>query len=101
MIQPAREGSEVIAGGSIDDIVRLMQAGIPASEAVLPKTCEFIEKHGIHARATTKRESATCPNGSSEDGHDLSGFQVPKSAIRPRTQALRLLGAKPRRSLPT
>jgi predicted ATPase len=38
MIQPAREGSEVIAGGTKDDIVSLMQAGISASEAVLPKT---------------------------------------------------------------
>lgn len=38
MIQPAREGSEVIAGGTQEDIVRLMQEGIPASEAVLPKT---------------------------------------------------------------
>lgn len=38
MIQPAREGSEVIAGGTKGDIVRLMQAGIPASEAVLPRT---------------------------------------------------------------
>jgi predicted ATPase len=38
MIQPAKEGSQVISGGTRDDIVSLMQAGIPASEAVLPKT---------------------------------------------------------------
>ena len=38
LIQPAEEGSRVMAGGSQQEIVDLMQAGIPASEAVMPKT---------------------------------------------------------------
>lgn len=48
MIRPAEEGSEIIEGASVQAIVRLMQAGIPASEAVLPRTetnqMSFIDK---------------------------------------------------------
>lgn len=38
LVRPAAEGSEIIQGASRDDIVKLMQAGIPASEAILPQT---------------------------------------------------------------
>jgi hypothetical protein len=38
MVQPGSEGSVVIEGASVDDIVKLMESGIPASEAVLPRT---------------------------------------------------------------
>ncbi len=38
LVQPALEGSEVIEGAGPDGIVRLMQSGLTASEAVLPRT---------------------------------------------------------------
>jgi predicted ATPase len=38
MVQPGSEGSVVMEGASVDDIVKLMESGIPASEAVLPRT---------------------------------------------------------------
>jgi predicted ATPase len=38
LVQPASEGSKVTGGAAHSDIVRLMQAGIPASEAILPRT---------------------------------------------------------------
>lgn len=38
LIQPAAEGSEVVEGAGPNGIVRLMQSGLTASEAVLPKT---------------------------------------------------------------
>lgn len=38
MVQPGGEGSEIIEGASVDDVVKLMESGIPASEAVLPRT---------------------------------------------------------------
>lgn len=38
LVQPAFEGSKVTEGAAHSDIVRLMHAGIPASEAVMPKT---------------------------------------------------------------
>lgn len=38
MVQPADEGSEVLVGASIKEISRLMKAGIPASEALMPRT---------------------------------------------------------------
>ncbi|MHB8835977.1 MAG: AAA family ATPase [Candidatus Methylomirabilia bacterium] len=38
LVQPAAEGSEAIVSATRKDIVRLMQSGLSASEAVLPKT---------------------------------------------------------------
>jgi predicted ATPase len=38
LVRPTNEGSEVVVGASIKDVSRLMNAGIPASEAVLPLT---------------------------------------------------------------
>lgn len=38
MVQPADEGSEVSVGASIKEVSRLMKAGIPASEALMPRT---------------------------------------------------------------
>ncbi len=38
MVRAGREGSEVIESASVEDIVQLMDSGIPAGEAVLPKT---------------------------------------------------------------
>ena len=38
MVQPADEGSEVLVGASIKEVSRLMKAGIPASEALMPRT---------------------------------------------------------------
>jgi len=38
LVQPADEGSKVLVGASIKEVSRLMKAGIPASEAVMPKT---------------------------------------------------------------
>jgi predicted ATPase len=38
LVQPAPEGSEVIGGAGPGGIVRLMQSGLTASEAVLPRT---------------------------------------------------------------
>ncbi len=38
LVQPADEGSKIIESASVNQIVRLMQAGIPASEAILPRT---------------------------------------------------------------
>ena len=38
LVRPTNEGSEVIVGASVKDVSRLMSAGIPASEAVLPLT---------------------------------------------------------------
>ncbi|CAN5428086.1 ATP-binding protein [soil metagenome] len=38
LVQPAKEGSKVIEGANQQEIVRLMQAGLPASEAVMPRT---------------------------------------------------------------
>jgi hypothetical protein len=38
LVQPADEGSKVLVGASIKAVSRLMQAGIPASEAVMPTT---------------------------------------------------------------
>jgi len=38
LVQPTNEGSEVVDGASLKDVSRLMSAGIPASEAVLPLT---------------------------------------------------------------
>lgn len=38
LVQPADEGSNVLVGASIKEVSRLMKAGIPASEAVMPKT---------------------------------------------------------------
>ena len=38
LVQPTNEGSEVVDGASLKDVSRLMTAGIPASEAVLPLT---------------------------------------------------------------
>lgn len=38
LVRPTNEGSEVVVGASIKDVSRLMNSGIPASEAVLPLT---------------------------------------------------------------
>ncbi len=38
LVQPASEGSRITEGASVPEIVRLMRAGIPASEAILPRT---------------------------------------------------------------
>ena len=38
LVQPTQEGSEIVSGVSVKAITGLMQAGIPASEAVLPRT---------------------------------------------------------------
>ena len=38
LVQPADEGSEVVVGASIREVTRLMKAGIPASEALMPRT---------------------------------------------------------------
>ena len=38
LVQPADEGSKVLVGASIKAVSRLMKAGIPASEAVMPTT---------------------------------------------------------------
>lgn len=38
IVRPAKEGAEICSGGDNGEIVELMQSGIPASEAVLPKT---------------------------------------------------------------
>jgi predicted ATPase len=38
LVNPAREGSEIVSGAQVNDIYRLMQIGIPASQAVLPRT---------------------------------------------------------------
>jgi len=38
LVQPEDEGSNVLVGASIKEVSRLMKAGIPASEAVMPKT---------------------------------------------------------------
>jgi predicted ATPase len=38
LVQPAEEGSRITVGAEVEEIVRLMQSGIPASEAVLPQT---------------------------------------------------------------
>lgn len=38
LVQPATEGSEVIEGAGTGGIVKLMQSGLTASEAVLPRT---------------------------------------------------------------
>lgn len=38
LVQPADEGSEVLVGASIREVTRLMKAGIPASEALMPRT---------------------------------------------------------------
>ena len=38
MVMASGEGSKIVEGASQEDIVKLMESGIPASEAVLPKT---------------------------------------------------------------
>ncbi len=38
LVQPAEEGSKINVGASEQEIMRLMQSGVPASEAVLPRT---------------------------------------------------------------
>jgi predicted ATPase len=38
LVQPAEEGSEVVVGASIKEVTKLMKAGIPASEALMPRT---------------------------------------------------------------
>ena len=38
LVQPAEEGSKILVGASINEVSRLMKAGIPASEAVMPRT---------------------------------------------------------------
>ncbi|MGH9837655.1 MAG: AAA family ATPase [Blastocatellia bacterium] len=38
LVKPTREGSEVVSGVSVKEITGLMHAGIPASDAVLPRT---------------------------------------------------------------
>lgn len=38
LVRPGNEGSEIVVGVSLRDVSRLMSAGIPASEAVLPLT---------------------------------------------------------------
>lgn len=38
LVQPADEGSKIVESASVDQIVKLMQSGIPASEAILPRT---------------------------------------------------------------
>ena len=38
LVRPTNEGSEIVVGASLKDVSRLMSAGIPASEAVLPLT---------------------------------------------------------------
>jgi predicted ATPase len=38
LIQPTQESSEIVAAASIAQVVALMQRGIPASQAVLPRT---------------------------------------------------------------
>jgi predicted ATPase len=40
LVEPGTEGSVIIEGASRTDITRLMQAGIPASEAILPHTLD-------------------------------------------------------------
>ena len=35
---PKGEGSRIVVGASIKNVVKLMQAGVPASEAILPRT---------------------------------------------------------------
>jgi hypothetical protein len=37
-VRPGENGSEVITAASVEQIRRLMEASIPASEAVLPRT---------------------------------------------------------------
>jgi predicted ATPase len=38
LVKPTQEGSEVVTGAAVREISELMQAGIPASDAVLPHT---------------------------------------------------------------
>ena len=38
LVQPSREGSEIVAGAAHRQICRLMEAGLNAAEAVLPHT---------------------------------------------------------------
>lgn len=38
MVQPAKEGSSIKEGASVNEIVKMMQAGLNASEAVVPRT---------------------------------------------------------------
>lgn len=38
LVQPAEEGSKVFVGASIKQVSQLMNAGIPASEALMPRT---------------------------------------------------------------
>jgi hypothetical protein len=38
LVQAASEGSEVLEGANQHDIVQLMQAGLTANEALLPRT---------------------------------------------------------------
>jgi predicted ATPase len=51
LVQPAREGSEIKEGASVKDIVKLMQAGIPAGDAIMPRTetkeMTFFDKLGL------------------------------------------------------
>jgi hypothetical protein len=51
LVQPAEEGSKVVEGASRRDIVGLMQSGIPAAEAILPRTetkqMAFFDKMGL------------------------------------------------------
>ena len=51
LVQPAEEGSKVVEGASIREIVDLMQSGIPAGEAILPRTetkqMAFFDKLGL------------------------------------------------------
>ena len=51
LVQPAEEGSKVVEGASIREIVDLMQSGVPAGEAILPRTetkqMAFFDKLGL------------------------------------------------------
>ncbi|HWQ36091.1 MAG TPA: AAA family ATPase [Blastocatellia bacterium] len=38
LVQPTQEGSEIISAVSVGQIIKLMEAGVPASQAVLPRT---------------------------------------------------------------
>ncbi|MGH9798835.1 MAG: AAA family ATPase [Blastocatellia bacterium] len=38
LVKPTQEGSKIVAGASLRDITKLIQAGIPASDAFLPLT---------------------------------------------------------------
>jgi predicted ATPase len=38
LVQPSQEGSDIVAGAAVPQVNKLMQMGIPASQAVIPQT---------------------------------------------------------------